>query len=140
VLNPDTDDQYQAQEHARAVARIILATLIAPERTAEEEAFELRSAALGVHQYRSLVIGTLGADDEAIQYAEKAFNRLYVAIHALKDQPHDKPELANDRKEIRKQAFEEAYDKVRGTNADLCKTPVAAYRLMMDALLKLKNG
>lgn len=40
----------------------------------------------------------------------------------------------------RADALGDAYDKLRGTNADLCKTPGAAYRLMLDTLHSLTEN
>lgn len=37
-------------------------------------------------------------------------------------------------------AYAKAWDVARGTNADLCKSPAAAYRLILDALKKLADA
>jgi hypothetical protein len=39
--------------------------------------------------------------------------------------------------QARAEAIEQAWDKARGTNADLCKTPLQTYRLMLDAIRSL---
>lgn len=43
-------------------------------------------------------------------------------------------------KEIRRDVLEECLDKIIGTNADLCTTPLSAYRLCIDTIRKMRDA
>jgi hypothetical protein len=107
-----------------------LATLTPPERTAGEVAIK---AAEHLTSIDDPIRNTNVSTGPYLTYTGQHVVDAFKAGAALR-QP------ATDRESVRKEAFEEAYDKARGTNADLCKTPVAAYRVMLDALLALKGS
>lgn len=68
-------------------------------------------------------------------YPEEKLVQLF-ARHRLRTQPKPAEEVEREYEKGVRAGLVMAYDKARGTNADLCKSPGQTYRLMLEAIRK----